>query len=76
MTDTVDARGLKCPKPLIETRKVISKTSSDRVEVLVTSKNAANNISAMAGDLGWSVSTSTEPSGEICIVLGRGEEPA
>lgn len=76
MTDRIDARGLACPKPLIETRKVISKTSNDLVEVLVNNETAADNISRMARDLGWSVAASDGPAGEIHIVLGRGKEPA
>ena len=71
MSDTVDARGLVCPKPLIETRKLLSKTSSDRVEVLVDRQTPANNISKMAADLGWSVETEKTDVGDIRIILGR-----
>ncbi len=34
-TKTVDARGLSCPQPIVETKKVLDKINGGRVEVLV-----------------------------------------
>ncbi|MDD4750946.1 MAG: sulfurtransferase TusA family protein, partial [Synergistaceae bacterium] len=43
-TKTVDARGLSCPQPIVETKKVLDKLSGGRVEVLVDTVTSRENV--------------------------------
>ena len=49
-TITVNASGLSCPQPVIETKKALSRLSSGRVEVLVDTATSRNNVSRF-GDM-------------------------
>jgi selenium metabolism protein YedF len=53
MTVTVDARGLACPQPVIETRNAMQQT--DQVVTLVDSETSLTNVSRMAEKAGWQV---------------------
>lgn len=50
----VDARGLDCPKPVIETKKAMD-SGADRVTTLVDNETAAKNVALLAGKMGFSV---------------------
>ena len=41
---TIDARGLYCPQPVVETKKVLDKTAGGRVEVLVDTVTSRENV--------------------------------
>lgn len=53
MTETVDARGLACPQPVILTRKAMQQ--ADRVLTLVDNETSVTNVSRMADKAGWQV---------------------
>ena len=53
MTTTVDARGLACPQPVIQTRKAMQQ--ANQVVTLVDSETSAANVSRMAAKAGWQV---------------------
>jgi selenium metabolism protein YedF len=53
MTETVDARGLACPQPVIETRNAMQQ--ADQIVTLVDSETALTNVSRMAEKAGWQV---------------------
>jgi selenium metabolism protein YedF len=53
MPVTVDARGLACPQPVIQTRKAMEQT--DRIVTLVDNETAVTNVSRMAAKAGWEV---------------------
>lgn len=53
MTITVDARGLACPQPVIETRNAMQQ--GDQVVTLVDSETSLANVSRMAERAGWQV---------------------
>ncbi len=50
---TVDARGLSCPQPIVETKRVLDKTSSGTVEVLVDTVTSRENVLRFAENAGW-----------------------
>lgn len=58
MTVTVDARGLACPQPVIETRKAMQE--ADRLVTLVDSETSLANVSRMAEKAGWQVRVVSE----------------
>jgi len=60
MTVTVDARGLACPQPVIETRNAMQQ--ADQVVTLVDSETSLTNVSRMAEKSGWQVNV--VPQGE------------
>lgn len=55
MKREIDARGLKCPKPVILTRKALEE-GSDTLEVLVDNEAARDNVRRFAEKAGCSVS--------------------
>ena len=50
---TVDARGLSCPQPVIETKRVLDKQSSGTVEVLVDTVTSRENVLRFVRNAGW-----------------------
>lgn len=73
MTRTVDARGLACPQPVIETRRAMQET--DRIVTLVDSETSLANVSKMAEKAGWDVNV--VPQGDdYRIELARGQARA
>ena len=50
---TVDARGLSCPQPIVETKKVLDKLSGGRVEVLVDTVTSRENVLRFGRNAGW-----------------------
>ncbi len=61
MTTTVDARGLACPQPVIQTRKAMQ--GSDLVVSLVDNETSLANVSRMAERYGWETQITQE--GEV-----------
>jgi selenium metabolism protein YedF len=73
MSMTVDARGLACPQPVIQTRKAMQDT--DQVVTLVDNETAVTNVSRMARKAGWEVSI--VPAGdEFRIEMTKGAAPS
>ncbi len=69
MTTIVDARGLACPQPVIQTRKAMQQ--ADQIVTLVDNETAVTNVSRMAERAGWQVNV--VPQGEeFRIELTRG----
>ncbi|HAJ93808.1 MAG TPA: SirA family protein [Synergistaceae bacterium] len=52
-TIKVDARGLSCPQPIVETKKVIDKLSGGRVEILVDTVTSRENVLRFGRNAGW-----------------------
>ncbi len=70
MITTVDARGLACPQPVIQTRKAMQQ--ADHIVTLVDSETSVINVSRMAEKAGWQVEV--VPKGdEFRIELIKGE---
>jgi len=63
MAETVDARGLSCPQPVILTRSALQKAGSGEVVVQVDTVTQVQNCYRAAEKLGWQVSH--EEKGDI-----------
>ena len=68
MANTVDARGLSCPQPVILTRNAMKKAGKMTIEVLVETGTSRDNVSRMARKEGWQVDV-VESDGEFKLVL-------
>lgn len=53
MADTVDARGLSCPQPVIMTRDKLQQLDGGEVTVFVDTMTQVYNCSRAAQKLGW-----------------------
>jgi selenium metabolism protein YedF len=58
MTTTVDARGLACPQPVIQTRKAMQQ--ADQIVTLVDNETSLTNVSRMAQKAGWQINVVPE----------------
>ena len=56
MAESVDARGLSCPQPVIMTRQALQETGADEVVILVDTMTSVHNCSRAAEKLGWQAS--------------------
>ena len=76
MINVVDARGLACPLPVVNTKKAIEKMKSgDSVEVLVDNEIAVQNLSKFATQrhYGLSAVKKSEKEYKVVITLDEGE---
>lgn len=69
MSDTVDARGLSCPQPVILTKNAIEKGSFP-VEVIADNATSCENIKRMAEKNGCSV-TLVEDDNEYKLTINK-----
>jgi len=81
MTDilTIDARGLTCPQPVLETKRVLDEASPSVLRVLVQGYSSRENVSRFARNQGCEVEVQEKGKEEFEITLRRtaeGIEPA
>ena len=69
--ETVDARGLSCPQPVMLTSKAIKKLNKGTIEVLVDSGTSRDNVCRLAKYSGWAVTVEEQPEGIYRIVLKK-----
>jgi selenium metabolism protein YedF len=69
---TVDARGLSCPAPVLETRKALADAAVTELTVLVDNPGAAENVARLARNMGCEVRLEDEGGGRIRLRLSRG----
>jgi tRNA 2-thiouridine synthesizing protein A len=69
MAQTVDARGLSCPQPVILTRQAIQ-TGQFPIEVLVDTVTSRENVRRLAKSLGYKVQVKEE-GGEFRLTLTK-----
>lgn len=62
-TKIVDARGLSCPQPVVDTKRVLDKTDGGRVEVLVDTVTSRENVLRFGRNAGWRGSFKEENEG-------------
>jgi selenium metabolism protein YedF len=78
---TVDARGLTCPQPVLETKKVLEQGAHGNFLVLVDNSAARENVSRYARNQGCQVEVQERGPGEFEVRIGcvagspRPEEP-
>jgi len=70
LTETVDARGLPCPKPVIRTRKAMRE--ADEIVTLVTGEDEASNVRRPAEKSGWRVTVQERQDG-YAVHMTKGE---
>lgn len=71
MNKVIDARGLSCPQPVLETLNVIKKLTSGEVTVLVDTTTSKENVTRAATGAGWAVESITEEEGVFEITLKK-----
>jgi len=69
MTETLDARGLTCPAPVLMTKTAVEKGDLNNVEVIVDNQAAVENVSRFLGSQHFTVST--EQDGNSFKIYGR-----
>jgi len=69
----VDARGLACPQPVIQTRKALRE--SERVVTIVDNDAAQHNVTRMAERAGYAVRTERREDGLYVRIEGHGAMP-
>lgn len=72
MAETVDARGLSCPQPVLDTMKTLSTTSETEVNVLVDTEASKENVSRAVQGKGWKVKEIREQGEEYHLILDKG----
>jgi len=70
MNETVDARGLSCPQPVMLTRNKMGEIGRGTLRVIVDTAASRDNITRMATHTGWSVQ-SKEEGEDIILVITR-----
>ncbi|MEZ7198676.1 MULTISPECIES: sulfurtransferase TusA family protein [Pseudodesulfovibrio] len=69
MSELVDARGLSCPQPVLDTMAKIAAMGSGELEVLVDTEASKENVARAAQGKGWKVESITEEGGEYRLKL-------
>ncbi|MBN2428650.1 MAG: sulfurtransferase TusA family protein [Deltaproteobacteria bacterium] len=72
MADTVDARGLSCPQPVLMTLDAIKAAQSDEILVIVDNEASKENVCRAATNKGWTVADTNEEAGECKITIKKG----
>ena len=70
-TRTIDARGLSCPQPALMASDAIKKASSGRIEVLVDTGTARENVSRLSRKAGWAVEVKDSADGSSAVILSK-----
>lgn len=68
---SIDVRGLSCPQPAMLARQAMQRVAKGRLEVLVDTETAHQNITRLAEQLGWRVMTESQPDGSTKLVLTK-----
>jgi selenium metabolism protein YedF len=68
---TIDARGLACPQPVLETKKALEETESNVLRVLVQGYTSRENVSRFARNRGCEVDVQEKAKDEFEITLRR-----
>ncbi len=72
MSTTVDARGLSCPQPVLDTMVAIQSTQDSTITVLVDTEASKENVSRAAVGKGWKVESIDEKNDEYTLTLVKG----
>jgi TusA-related sulfurtransferase len=71
MAETVDARGLSCPQPVLITLNKIKELSSGEIEVIVDNQVSRENVSRAATNAGWELAREKEENEEVRLVFTK-----
>jgi len=67
----VDARGLSCPQPVLETKAVLDSARGGTVEVLVDTVTSRENVLRLAGRMNWKGTWEETEQGGFRITLEK-----
>ncbi len=68
----VDARGLSCPQPVLETKKALEAVSDDEtVQVLVDTVTSRENVLRFGNSKGWKGSWKEGESGGFEVLFSK-----
>ncbi len=72
ITETLDARGLNCPLPILRTRKVISTLSEgDVLEVTATDPGSLKDIESFCNQTGHELLSSSQADGNFVFQIRK-----
>ena len=69
--EILDAQGLVCPMPVIQTKKLL--VDSDVVETIVDNVIATQNLEKMATQLGYNFAVKEEAKDKYIVTISKGE---
>jgi TusA-related sulfurtransferase len=69
MNQTVDARGLSCPQPVLMAVQAMRKAGSGALEVVVDNEASRENVARAAHSQGWDVTVHEMENGEFKLDL-------
>jgi len=72
MSDTVDARGLSCPQPVIMTLDKIKTIGSGTLDILADTETSKENIIRAAESKGWEVTDIAQENNSFKINIKKG----
>jgi selenium metabolism protein YedF len=75
MKKEIDARGLACPRPVILTKKELDQLAQGEVRTLVDNEVATQNLSKLAGSMGFLFNTETLGENNFAVTITKGEAP-
>ncbi len=76
MKRTFDLRDLECPKPVIETKKIVEKYKGDEVEIILNSKISKENVIRFLNNSGINFLEKQENENYIIYFVNSGAENA
>ena len=71
MSELVDARGLSCPQPVLETLEAIGRMGSGEIEVLVDTDASKENVTRAAAAKGWQLKDDSSEGDGFRLVLAK-----
>ncbi len=71
MAETVDARGLSCPQPVLDTLSALARMGSGELTVLVDTEASKENVARAARGKGWDVRDIAENEGEYTLTIAK-----
>lgn len=72
MSETVDARGLSCPQPVLLTMEKLKSLNQGEVVVLVDTDTSRENVQRAATSLGWEVAAVETEGSDYRLTLKKG----
>ncbi len=71
MTETIDARGLSCPQPVLMLINALKKIDKGEIQILVDTEASKENVSRAAESKGWKVKDIQNENLEYRIILTK-----
>ena len=68
---TIDARGLSCPEPVLLAKQAIDKLGRGTIQVLVDTQTSRENVTRMAESLSCTVETAESSDGGFVLSVKK-----